>query len=247
VATLPKLTFLAAFVVLSLGTTSRVLAQVPPVQRGKSLPEAYLQQLKQQPEAFSFSNGYISLVEHLQTNRASIANAASPEFALAVASRQGGIAVAGTKLIPFITALSPDHPNVPYDKKALSREYFDGPWPTGTMSDFYAVMSYGNLNVKGVVLDWQMLSHPVDWYADDDFTDVDGNAKPCYGLCSNSRVGQLITELLDKNRTIVDWGQFDNDGVDRRPNSGDDDGSVDFIVIVHPLRITDVSPDAAAH
>lgn len=218
---------------------SRAHAQIPrPPGHGNSLPDAYLERIRKQPDAFTLSKGYISLVERLRANRARVANAASPEWAMAVANIQGGTAIAGTKFIPIMTSLSPDLPSAPYDKTILSQEYFDGPWPLGTtnnftMNSFYATMSYGNLNVKGVILDWQMLSHPADWYAGDDFTDSDGTQKPCNGLCSGSRVGQLITELLDKNRNI-DWGQFDNDGPDKRPNSGDDDGSVDFLIIVHP-------------
>jgi M6 family metalloprotease-like protein len=227
------LSFLARLTILFLMSTFSAYTQVPPAAQGKSLPDAYFERLRKQPEAFTFSNGYISLVQRLQANRMRIVNAASPAFALAVANQQGGVAVAGTKLIPVITSLSPDLPNAPYDKSVLSQEYFDGPWPTGTMNSFYAVMSYGDLNVKGVVFDWQVLSHPVNWYAGDDYVDSNGNTVPCNGLCSGSRVGQLITELLDKNRN-TDWGQFDNDGPDKRPNSGDDDGSVDFIVIVHP-------------
>src|SRR2546425_8639703 len=34
----------------------------------------------------------------------------------------------------------------------------------------------------------------------------------------------------------VDWGQFDNDGPDGIPNSGDDDGYVDMIMFAHPTK-----------
>jgi M6 family metalloprotease-like protein len=44
---------------------------------------------------------------------------------------------------------------------------------------------------------------------------------------------QLITEVLDANASI-DWGQYDNDGLDNKPNSGDDNGIVDFVAFVHP-------------
>ena len=50
-----------------------------------------------------------------------------------------------------------------------------------------------------------------------------------------ARVGQFIVELLSQIDG-VDWGRFDNDGPDGVPNSGDDDGYVDVLLVVHPTR-----------
>jgi len=225
--------YCSAAVAWLVASTDLVFSQIPPPGTGKTLPPSYFQRIHSQSDAFSVSKGFISLVQLLSENRQRIATSHMPAFAAAVANQHGGTVVAGTKFLPVVTSVSSDLPNEPYDKAVLAREYFDGPWPTGTLSNFYGAMSYGYLNVKGKVLDWQKLSQPVDWYAGGDFPDQNGNMQPCNGLCSYSHIGQLITELLDKNRNI-DWGQFDNDGPDRQPNSGDDDGNVDFIVIVHP-------------
>jgi M6 family metalloprotease-like protein len=208
-------------------------ATVPPPKKGAKFPDAYYQRLKTDPGAFSFGQSFISLVQHVQANRSRLLNSTSPGFALAVANLQGGVIVSGTKAVPVAGALYADAPNAPYDKSVLQQEYFDGPWSTGTLTQLYTTMSYGNLTVKGVVLDWQNLSDGALHYAGDDYVDANGQTQHCLGLCSTSRVGELIRELLDKDQTI-DWGQFDNDGPDKKPNSGDDDGYVDFIVIVHP-------------
>ena len=34
----------------------------------------------------------------------------------------------------------------------------------------------------------------------------------------------------------IDWGLYDNDGPDGMPNSGDDDGFVDVLSVLHPQR-----------
>jgi M6 family metalloprotease-like protein len=208
------------------------VAQVP-IKIGTKPPDAYFQRLRDDPKAFSFSHSFLALVQKIQANRARVLNAAEPRFALAVANLQGGVVVSGTKTIPVATALYSDAPTVPYDKSILEKEFFTGPWPTGTMTQFYSEISYGNLTVNGVVLDWQALSNPGSYYAGDDYQDLNGQTQHCLGLCSTARIGEMISELIRKNPG-VDWGQFDNDGPDRRPNSGDDDGYVDFIVIVHP-------------
>jgi M6 family metalloprotease-like protein len=208
-------------------------AIMPPSKPGTKLPDAYYQRLKQDPNAFSFAQSYVGLVQHIQANRYRLLNSNTRDFALAVANMQGGILVGGTKTVPVVTALYSDTPIAPYDKSRLQQEYFDGPWPTGTLTELYTSMSYGNLTVKGIVLDWQTLSKPGLHYAGDDYQDANGQMQHCLGLCLSSRVGELIRELLDKNPG-VDWGQFDNDGPDRKANSGDDDGYVDFIAIVHP-------------
>jgi M6 family metalloprotease-like protein len=220
-------------------------AQVP-ARLGQHLPDAYYQRLRQDPQAFTFQHSFLALVQRVRENNF-VMSRASNEFAMAAAVLNGGVTVGGTKLLPVLLAESTDAPNPPYASDVLMKAYFDGDGlpaqkPTGTLNDFYAAMSYGNLNVKGVVLDWKKLSHPVDWYAATD----DTPAENCNALCIGNRVPQLIQELLAMNPG-VDWGQFDNDGPDRRPNSGDDDGLVDFIVIVHPgigAECGPASPDA---
>jgi M6 family metalloprotease-like protein len=44
----------------------------------------------------------------------------------------------------------------------------------------------------------------------------------------------LIDDIVSAHDDTVDFGQFDNDGPDGIPNSGDDDGYVDAIVMMHP-------------
>ncbi|NNK62790.1 MAG: M6 family metalloprotease domain-containing protein, partial [Gemmatimonadetes bacterium] len=49
------------------------------------------------------------------------------------------------------------------------------------------------------------------------------------------RVGLFIQQLLTSvDDGSIDWGSYDNDGPDGVPNSGDDDGFVDVLAILHP-------------
>ena len=55
------------------------------------------------------------------------------------------------------------------------------------------------------------------------------------GLGDGSKVGEYIVRILESlDDGSVDWGHFDNDGPDGIPNSGDDDGYVDVLAVMHP-------------
>ena len=52
----------------------------------------------------------------------------------------------------------------------------------------------------------------------------------------DAHVGEMIKELLDANDGAVNFGLYDNDGPDGVPNSGDDDGFVDLLCVLHSFR-----------
>ena len=55
------------------------------------------------------------------------------------------------------------------------------------------------------------------------------------GLSSVDMVGEFIIEILaGLDDGTLDWGQYNNDGPDGVPNSGDDDGFVDVLTVMHP-------------
>lgn len=94
-----------------------------------------------------------------------------------------------------------------------------------TVRTFYEQMSNGLLSVQGVVIGWVQLDSNDTWY--------EGNQN---GLTQSGHVAQLIQEAVAKSDASIDYGQFDNDGADGIPNSGDDDGEVDVAVFIHPER-----------
>ena len=108
---------------------------------------------------------------------------------------------------------------------------FDAVPPLGrpfTVHTFYDQMSNGLLNVQGQVYGWI----PLD--SDDTYYEGPTGSVPCNGLCGGSKVSQILAESVQKVDATVDFGQYDNDGPDGIPNSGDDDGFVDVAMLVQP-------------
>jgi M6 family metalloprotease-like protein len=99
-----------------------------------------------------------------------------------------------------------------------------------SVKTFYEQLSSGNITMDGVVFPW-VTADSTDTYYEDDCNGV-GVRNPC---AHPGRFGQLLLEALAKNDDgIRDWGQYDNDGPDGIPNSGDDDGVVDFVTFLQP-------------
>jgi M6 family metalloprotease-like protein len=92
-----------------------------------------------------------------------------------------------------------------------------------TLRTFFGDLSNGMFSVQGQVLGWVALSETDVYYAG-----------PCNGLCGSGQMGSLMTEAFNALDASVDFGQFDNDGPDDIPNSGDDDGVVDLVAFIHP-------------
>ena len=86
----------------------------------------------------------------------------------------------------------------------------------GSLTHFYREMSRGQFTLTGEVLPrWYVALNNADAYA--------GEA---------SGYGRFAREVITAVDADVDFGRYDNDGPDGVPNSGDDDGYVDFIFLV---------------
>ena len=86
--------------------------------------------------------------------------------------------------------------------------------PTGTMKEYYNEISYGNFIVDGDASGWYNSSLTT------------GQA------VQNTR--QYVAEIASLADPDIDYGQYDNDGPDNIPNSGDDDGYTDGLIVVYP-------------
>jgi len=102
---------------------------------------------------------------------------------------------------------------------AWSAQLFDPDLP-GSLTHFYNEMSRGQFELTGTALPRVYVSRSptVEYLA------------PAIGQVGG--FGRLVTEVLQAADAEVDFGQFDNDGPDGVPNSGDDDGYVDFLFVV---------------
>jgi M6 family metalloprotease-like protein len=100
-----------------------------------------------------------------------------------------------------------------------SRDIFNPELP-GSFSHFYDTMSFGKLRVRGEIAPQiyrSLQSAPA--YLTGDPTE-------------NGEYGRFALEILEKVDQDIDFSQFDNDGADGIPNTGDDDGIVDALFLV---------------
>ncbi|MGY8822982.1 MAG: immune inhibitor A domain-containing protein [Candidatus Latescibacterota bacterium] len=98
---------------------------------------------------------------------------------------------------------------------SFAADLFDERLP-GSISHFYNEMSRGQFALSGEVL-------PL-WYAAENST---GDYRE-----PNGDFGDFAREVIEAVDADRDLGLYDNDGPDGFPNSGDDDGYVDFLFIV---------------
>ena len=90
----------------------------------------------------------------------------------------------------------------------------------GSFSHFYDTMSFGKLQVRGEVAPRVYeASQPASAYLENDQT-------------PEEEFGRFSLEILRQADRDLDFAQFDNDGPDGVPDSGDDDGVVDAVFIV---------------
>lgn len=110
-----------------------------------------------------------------------------------------------------------------------------------TIRTFYGELSDGRLDLQGAVMGWVTLPG-----AETAYTDTAGacpgnphGTNNCNGVFSSrafSLLQQGLRQALQAVDPLIDFREYDNDGRDGVPNSGDDDGFVDLVVFVHSER-----------
>jgi M6 family metalloprotease-like protein len=199
-------------------------------QHGRKPPDAYFDRLRSNPNAFQFKNGFLKLTATALEGREKIKRGAAP---LGILSE-----VKGHKNILVLLVQFKGTQTNPYEDPSLKHELFGrstaGIELPGTLGSYYRENSYGKLSLNGDVRPWKRLAHDEAYYAGSSFSDASGS-HPCFGMCAqNSKVAELVEEAVRMNDDPQRWAQYDDDGPDDIPNSIDDDGKVDFVVIVHP-------------
>jgi M6 family metalloprotease-like protein len=136
-----------------------------------------------------------------------------------------GAALTGRLRIPVIPVRYADV-GIPFPEEYLQQRLF-GPSQGDTMSfsDYWAEVSGGLLQVEGQVMPWVTLKRPARHYL----------ATEQFGWSRFGRIAELRHDVLSALDGVVDFANFDNDGPDGIPNSGDDDGFVDFVAIVYAM------------
>ncbi|HUV30291.1 MAG TPA: FG-GAP-like repeat-containing protein [Acidobacteriota bacterium] len=97
--------------------------------------------------------------------------------------------------------------------------------PTGSMADYFDEVSYGEFNVTGTVYGPFTAAQTQAYYVQDD------NG---FGVDFPTNASGFIYSILGVGDPTIDFSQYDNDGPDGIPNSGDDDGFVDALIVIFP-------------
>ncbi|MGD8627901.1 MAG: M6 family metalloprotease domain-containing protein [bacterium] len=92
-----------------------------------------------------------------------------------------------------------------------------------SMRNYYDWSSYGNLDVSGEVYGWFILPEMHSYYSN--------NRKGMGPYPRNAQ--KMVEDAVDAADETVDFSRFDNDGPDGIPSSGDDDGVVDYLFVIH--------------
>lgn len=170
---------------------------------GVPLPAAYYTRKAADPMAFELGNGLFG--------------PRSPLLPLAPAARRE---FTGVARLPVVLALFSDSPEPSFTEGDIDQAVFTGPAGTGTFSEFYEEVSRGQFSVVGDVFPWVRTGLSLSEVAGTEFA-----------LGNDAMMNAYLIEAIDLLDPDVDWGLYDNDGPDRLPNSGDDDGLVDVVTV----------------
>ncbi|MCK4775674.1 MAG: immune inhibitor A, partial [Candidatus Krumholzibacteria bacterium] len=220
----------AAVAVVALGLIhATVDAQIAPPRPGVELPQGYLERIAENPDAFQLEKAWIGKARRARVVRHRlVARLGGEGFdlrSLPLSAAQE-IMVAGQIEVPVIAVKYANTSLDPFPTSDLQKKLFDGPNPTGTVTDLYREMSYGNLTMTGTVYPvsgWLQVSQDKSYYLGTQ------NGTGC-----DAKTGEFIKEALIAVDGTVNFALYDNDGPDGVPNSGDDDGFVDVLTIAHP-------------
>jgi M6 family metalloprotease-like protein len=152
----------------------------------------------------------------------------------------GGVATAvtGAFHIPVIPIAYKDvavpYPVAEYQRILFSRNPGDRPY---TVTTYYEELSHHRISLDGVVFAPIRMDSVAAFYTDGCNGLTIGGVTSCPSRPVN-RMGAMLIAALDSvsNRPGAEdiWAPFDNDGPDGLPNSGDDDGVVDFVTFLQP-------------
>ena len=222
---------------VGLGLAPSVAAQdVEAIGRrwGTTPPPAYYQRLQTDPAAYQFGAAWRRRAHAVMQQRGALRartditrlNAGFPNGVPSRSSAQAaGTAVTGTFAIPLFLGGFANNTSSSFDSASYQSKLFGtATAPPYTVSTYYDEISRGMLTLTGTVFGW--------FAADSNDTYYEGSGQ---GLNPGTdRVGAFLKEIFDNYDGGVDFGAFDNDGPDGVPNSGDDDGIVDFVAIIFP-------------
>jgi M6 family metalloprotease-like protein len=199
------------------------------VQAGPGYPRAQVGIFEVQGLDFRAEGAWRRLARRVREERRTLLG--RREFSRLNAPGRARVAVGGQYLVPVIPVtfpgVAPPFPAPSYHPLLFDPAPALGP----TVRSYYAEMSRGRVDLSGDLFEW-VVADSSDLYYEDGCNGI-GALAPC--AHGGRRLGELFLQALARSDTgQVDWGRYDNDGPDGLPNSGDDDGIVDFALFLQP-------------
>ncbi len=212
--------------VLSLGVEAQQTANQPAPWSDVKPPAEIAGLSDARPAApLEFSRAWLRRTESVRLARAELKAAGELDGLAPEAAAARGAALTGTLRVPVIPVRYVDVPE-PFPHTALAERLFgEGSADTVSYSSYWREVSGGLLEVTGMVAPWVKLSGSTSHY-------LSGGQ---HGWGNFGRIVDFREEALALADSSLDFGEFDNDGPDGIPNSGDDDGYVDFVAFLYAL------------
>ncbi len=224
---------LALALLLLLPAARPTAGQAPPddvellgLIHGTRPPDAYYALKAVRPDAFRIKRDWANRARMLIESPVGAPAALRMGRPGAGPQHVAAVSVEGTLLVPLVLGMFSDSPAFPpFTRAQVQTEFFDGPNShLATITEFYTELSGGRIELSGETHDWVR--------SELDRQTVTAGA----GALGESVLG-FVLDVLDRvSASGVDWGRYDNDGADGIANSGDDDGYVDLLTMMHPTH-----------
>jgi M6 family metalloprotease-like protein len=151
--------------------------------------------------------------------------------------------LSGVMSVPLVLFYYHDtDPSAVRDTSEYSAALFAPEPPLGrpyTLRSYFEQLSNSLFSVRGQSIGWAELDSNEVTYTGQGCTFNPYDTSNCNGIFSSDaarRMQRGLRAALDKVDGRLDFVQFDNDGPDGIPNSGDDDGYVDLVIFATPTQ-----------
>lgn len=175
------------------------------------------------PTMFEFRRAWRNRTEAVRARRAALERTQGPRLSVEQLRAQAA-AVTGTMRVPVIAALY-SGVAAPFPTADYQERLFGEGATRYTAKSFYRELSRGAFTMDGTVSPWVTLPQGRTYYEPSAATDPD------FG-----RIDAFLLDALAAADPGMNFAQFDNDGPDGVPNSGDDDGFVDAAAFIYPAH-----------
>lgn len=171
----------------------------------------------------SIAGGWARKAAAVRERRAALRRAGRLEGLSPAAAAREGAALTGDLRVPVLAVIYPDVA-APFPVESLRSSLFGAGGPGNvTFAGYFAEVSQGLLRPAGNVTEWLTLDSASTYYLRADE----------YRWPNRGRFFEFLSSVESRADPLVDFAQYDNDGPDNVPNSGDDDGVVDLLVILY--------------